>query len=200
MSVHALILAGGRGSRLGDVRKAHLRIGNRQLLDRVIEQLEGVEPPLLIATGPGKAIPDGRGIALGDGNATFEGPMAGILAAIRHLEGQAAAHDILVTVAVDTPFLPRDFVARLVAALDGGADAAHAVWGQNLYPPNAAYRLAALTPLLTGPVPNSPKRLLERLGAVPIDWMERKADDPFANLNTIADLIALGRRARSRGE
>ncbi|WIY54099.1 molybdenum cofactor guanylyltransferase [Devosia sp. YIM 151766] len=197
MTVQALILAGGRGSRLGDVRKGELRIGGRTLLERVTERLGDL--PAIVSTGPG---PTGIGAdnTIADGTLSFGGPMAGIAAALRHLHGAAEPGDLLLTMAVDTPFLPRDFAARMIAALDGGAQAAYAAWGQQIYPTNAIYRLSGLYPLLSGTMPDSPKRLLQSLGAGPVDWTSRAAADPFVNLNTLADLIALGRRARAGDE
>lgn len=198
MSTYALILAGGRGSRLGDVRKGDLRIGGHRLIERIAGRLPDM--PILVSTGPGKMSDLGLGTAIADDSSAFGGPMAGILAAIRYLAGRAGENDLLLTVAVDTPFLPRDFAARMESALAGGAKAAYGAWGAEIYPTNAIYRLSALAPLLTGPAPNSPKRLQADLEATRIDWTGLCAADPFANLNTLADLIALGRRALAEEE
>lgn len=191
MNLHVLILAGGRGSRLGGVRKAELRLGGSTLLDRVIARLPPLPTPLLIATGPDPALNYPGGINLADQHADPGGPMAGLLAAIRYLG--TASDELLVTVAVDTPFLPADFVARLTATK---ASAAEAGWRGNFYPTNAAYRLSALAGVLAEP-PASPRQLLAALGARRIDWADAAGEDPFANLNDLADLVALRRRARS---
>ena len=47
----------------------------------------------------------------------FPGPLAGILTGLDWAAGQAGITH-LVTVATDTPFLPRDLVARLAGAAD----------------------------------------------------------------------------------
>ncbi len=197
MSVHLLILCGGQGSRLGHVRKGDLRLGNMRLLDRVIERLRPVEEPILLATGPdaphgarpGPALPDPPGLA---------GPMAGIMAGALHLRDRAAPKDVLVTVAVDTPFLPRDYVTRLVAA--SGPHPAFASYAGNPYPTNAAWPMPVLADLLAllsaGTLPDSPRRVLAGAEAQAVDWADGQALDPFANLNTVSDLIALSRRAR----
>jgi molybdopterin-guanine dinucleotide biosynthesis protein A len=198
MIVHALILAGGRGSRLGDVRKAEIRIGGRGLLDRVADRLADL--PLLVSTGPGAGRQIGRGIGLADHAPSHDGPMAGIAAALHHLRDRAGPDDLLLSVAVDTPFLPSDYAERMVGALKGGANAAYAAWGDQIYPTNAIYRLSALYSLAPAAMPDSPKRLLKSLDARPVDWSALASADPFANLNTLADLIALGRRALSAGE
>lgn len=193
MSIYALILAGGRGSRLGDVRKADLRIGGHRLIERIADRLPDIT--ILVSTGPGPAPNLGLGTAIADVSLSFDGPMAGILAAVRYLAGRAQDNDLLLTVAVDTPFLPRDYFVRMKSALAGDTKAAYAAWGGEIYPTNAIYRLSALIPLLAGPAPNSPRRLLSGLEATRIDWTGLCAANPFANLNTLADLIALGHRA-----
>lgn len=195
MTTYALILAGGRGSRLGDVRKATLRIGGQSLFARVARHLPN--ETLLISTGPGEPYDFGTGVALRDSTLEFTGPMAGIRAASNYLSPLADQDDVLITTAVDTPFLPENYHRQMQRALGDGADAAYATWGELFYPTNAIYRLSALTTFLDKERPDSPKQLLRGLSAVAINWYSLSAENPFANLNTLADLITLGRRANS---
>ncbi|UYO00055.1 MAG: molybdenum cofactor guanylyltransferase [Devosia sp.] len=197
MTIHALILAGGRGERLGQVRKALLRFGGMTLLERTASIMRQAGSPLLVASGPGPAPAWPQGMCLPDAEHFHLGPMAGIAAAAAHLRPTAGADDILVSVAVDTPFLPTDFCPRLVAALEQ-ADAAFAAWGDDFYPTNAAWRIPALVALLEQAKPDSPRQALRQLGAIPVTWTEPA--NPFANLNTPADLVALARRAGARPE
>lgn len=190
MKVHAVILAGGAGERLGRVHKALLRIGNQRLVDRVAGRLQGTET-LLVATGPnecGRILEAGTNVA--DAAPVHDGPMAGLSAAINHLRNVGAAEDVLISVAVDTPFLPHDYLERMVAALQDGAPAAYATWGDEFYPTNAAWELSAVPAKL----PNSPRALHAQLGSRAVDWSDQLSDNPFSNLNTLGDLIALSRR------
>lgn len=198
MSVpHGVIIAGGRGERLGGVRKADLRLGGLRLVDRVAEALGPVEPPLMIAVGQED---DGRGrrdgaVAVTDLAAPAGGPLAGLAAAVSALQARGIGEGLLVSVAVDTPHLPQDFAAIMAADL-GDAPAAFATWGADFYPPNAIWRLEALADLprqvMAHTAPASLKALLAGLGAQEVDWHARHAADPFRNVNTLADLLALG--------
>lgn len=195
---HAVLIAGGKGERLGGVRKADLRIGGRRLVDRVVEALGAVSAPLMIATGPGgnwPHLPAGA-LAVPDLDAPVGGPLAGLAAAVEALQATGIAEGLLVSVAVDTPFLPTDFVAVMRDRL-GSAPAAYAAYGGQFYPPNAIWRIEALATLphqvRTGKAPHSLKALQQMAGAVPVDWVTRAASDPFANVNTLADLLALAR-------
>lgn len=200
MTPHFLILAGGEGNRLGGVRKAALRLNGVTLLERVAARMRADKETVLVSTGPSPAYPISFGIALPDLDNRLGGPLAGIVAAVNHLRARTEANARLVTVAVDTPFLPEDYISRLLAELDSGVPAAYAAWDGNAYPTNAAWRLDALQDLpeqvANGVAPNSPKTLLAQLGGVAVDWSGTQASDPFTNLNTLADLVDLARRAR----
>ena len=201
---HAVIIAGGRGERLGGVRKADLRIGGRRLVDRVAAALGTVDGPLMIATGPGDKrfrLPAGA-VAVADLDAPVGGPLAGLAAAVEALRTRGIGTGLLVTVAVDTPFLPADFVAVMSKGL-GSAAVAYAACGDQFHPPNAIWRLEALATLpeqvRAGSAAPSLKALQKMLGAAPVDWVSVASLDPFSNVNTMDDLIALGRIAGNRG-
>lgn len=189
-----LILAGGAGARLGGVRKADLRVGGVRLVQRVAGAFNGKVAELFVASGQG-AMPGFPATSIRDEATVSMGPLAGIRAAIRHLEKSAAVDDWLVTVAVDTPFLPPDYVERLRnAAAETGA--AYAAWGENIYPTSSAWRLGVLSDALEGTSESTgPKAILASCGAIRADWSDDSPADPFANINTLADLVALQRRA-----
>lgn len=191
-----VILAGGGGTRLGGLRKAEVRIGGVRLIDRAARVFEGRVDELLVAAG--RFVPrdvPGKARLVADQADTPLGPLAGIRAAADTLRAEAADDDLAVFVAVDTPFLPENFVPRLtVAARDTGA--AFAAWGDSFYPTNCAWRFGALWAALSRHEPtDGPRALLQSQNAVRVDWREEESLDPFANLNTLADLLALQRRA-----
>lgn len=200
--IHAVIIAGGLGQRLGGVRKASLRIGGQRLIDRVSAALGPVANPLLVSTGPHSAIPDlpEGAEAVADLPLPCAGPLAGLAAAVAALRRHGVVRGVLVSVAVDTPFLPADFVARMVAPL-GQTPASYAAWKDDFYPPNAAWRIEAISDLperLSAHAPPVSLKALQRLlNAEAVDWSDDYRVNPFHNVNTVGDLIALGRLARS---
>ncbi|UXN73029.1 NTP transferase domain-containing protein [Devosia sp. A8/3-2] len=198
---YAVIIAGGRGQRLGGVRKGDLRIGGVRLIERVRLALGDVADPLLLAPGPGEAPETNSGtLAVPDLEGPVGGPLAGLAAAVEALQRKEVQSGILVSVAVDTPFLPQGFAAAMAVAL-GDAAAVYAARDEAFYPPNAAWRIEALSALpgrvRDGTSAPSLKALHRQLDASRYDWRDRYEHDPFANLNTLADLVALQRRARS---
>lgn len=189
-----LILAGGPGSRLGGARKADLRIGGVRLIQRIAGSFEGKITELFVASGQAP-LSGFEGNSVRDEASLPMGPLAGIRAVLPHLENGGATDDWLVTVAVDTPFLPPDYVERLQDAA-AGAGAAYAAWRENIYPTNSAWRLSTLRDALERASESAgPKAILRSSGAVRVDWSEGYTADPFANVNTLADLLALQGRA-----
>ncbi len=115
----AVVLSGGRGSRLGGRDKARVVIDGHTLLDRVLASL----PPLASVIVAGDVV-DGAGpthrglIAFVREQPPHGGPVAGLYAGLDALP--ASPDDALVAVvAVDMPWLSSDTFVRLAAAAAG---------------------------------------------------------------------------------
>jgi len=197
--IAAVILAGGRGERLGGVVKAALRVGGIRLLDRVMARVAACQP-IVIAHGPHDPalldLPAGV-LPVPDLPTTYAGPLAGFAAAVDALPDDI---ELLVCAAVDAPFLPADYVGRLVAGL-GNAAAAVASHAGQPYPTNAIWRVERIRDLpsqvLAGTAPHSLKSLAASVNAVRVEWPASAGDDPLANINTPEDLASAEARAAS---
>ena len=108
----AVILAGGRGTRMGGADKAFLRLAGRPMIAHLIDRLGRQCAPLAInAGGEAGRFAFTRLPVLSDTVAGQPGPLAGILAAMDWAAALGAG--CVVTAAVDTPFLPADLADRL---------------------------------------------------------------------------------------
>lgn len=115
-----VILAGGLATRMGGGDKGLLSLGGQSLLSRVIDRLAPQVAGLALNANGDPARFDGFGLpVLPDTVEGFAGPLAGVLAGLDWAAEQGA--DSIVTAAADTPFFPRDLVARLVVAAEGQA-------------------------------------------------------------------------------
>jgi molybdopterin-guanine dinucleotide biosynthesis protein A len=192
--VAAVVLAGGRGERLGGRNKALLEIGGERLVDRALRIVDRCQPRLLAVGRTGFAV-EGF-VAVADLPTDYAGPLAGFTAAVDAL--RAAPAQWLLSLAVDTPFFPDDFLDRALAA-SADADVVVGCFGAQDYPTNALWRLAAIRTLpdnvRSGTAPRSLKRLAATLGVRRIDYAQWSGDDPFANANTPQDLENLRYRA-----
>ena len=199
-SVAGLILAGGRGERLGGVIKSELRVGGVRLLDRVAARLGGCRP-LLVAHGRLRPAALGLGpglVPVPDPDADYAGPLAGFGGAMAYLATLPVRPELLVCAAVDAPFLPPDYVERLVASI-GDHDAAVAGYGGQPYPTNSIWRVERFIDLparmVSGTAPRSLKSLAANVDALALEWPAASTGDPFSNINTPDDLTEMQRRA-----
>jgi molybdenum cofactor guanylyltransferase len=192
--IAAVILAGGRGERLGGANKALLDIGGTRLIDQALAAVAGYAPVLVAAGSNELGVPGARTIR--DLDADYGGPLAGVAAAVAALSDSDA--ELLLSLAVDTPFFPHDFCSRALPALEH-ALAVIGAFGAQDYPTNGLWQLAALRDLparvRAGTAPHSLKRVAADLGAARLDYALWATADPFANANTPADLAALRARA-----
>ncbi len=113
--VLGVILAGGHATRMGGGDKCLKRVAGARLIDHVIARLQPQVAGLALnANGdPGRFAEFGLPV-LPDTVADQPGPLAGVLAGLDWAAAQGAG--AIVTAAGDTPFFPRDLVARLQAA------------------------------------------------------------------------------------
>ena len=197
MNIAVVVLAGGRGTRLGRLDKARLLVGGQSLLDRVLGRI-APSGPVLIALGPfseGKpAIPIGA-VPIWDAG-DEAGPLAGLLSACRWLACYRPDCTLVQCTPVDSPFLPRDLSSRLAEALPDGCPAifpnarGQVAWAHGLWRIPA---LVAATAALRSPLPG-PRGLAATIGATELAWPADGDHDPFAGINTVTDLLAATRK------
>jgi molybdenum cofactor guanylyltransferase len=190
--IAGLILAGGRGSRFGGVDKALLPLAGRPLLDHVLARVRPQCDAVAVSANgdPGRfaawAVPVVPDVGV-------QGPLSGLEAGLAWAEGVGAT--AMLSVPVDTPFVPEDLVVRLwpgpsCAVSSGRVHHLVALW------PVAATRLA-LDALLAGPGGWAVGRLGQSLGSRVVEFAATQ--DPFLNLNTPADVAeAAGRLVSGR--
>lgn len=199
--VYGVLLAGGRSRRLGGGDKCLRSLGGRPIIAHVIERAQGQVADLILnangdadrfARFPIAVVPD----IIGD----FAGPLAGVLTGLEWAREHAAGAEWVASFATDAPFLPRDLVARLLAAVgEDGAEIACATSAGRAHPVFAVW----------------PVRLADALRSAIADEGLRKIDlwtarfrtarvefatdpvDPFFNVNTPDDLAEAERLADS---
>lgn len=90
MSLAALVLAGGRATRVGGGDKPLLPVAGRPMLDQILEDLLAQRCARVVVVGPDR-LPVPPGVELTLENPPFGGPVAGIIAGLRYLAGSLGA-------------------------------------------------------------------------------------------------------------
>lgn len=109
---HAVVLAGGRSSRLGGRPKAGLRQGGRTLVELTLDAVRGAAG-IVVVGPPELAVP--AGVLRAREDPPFSGPAAGIAAGLRALQALPEAPWTLV-LACDMPEVARAVPLLLEAA------------------------------------------------------------------------------------
>lgn len=126
MPITGLILAGGRGSRMGTVDKGLQPFRGIPMALHVLHRLQPQVDDVIINANQNLAAYETFGLQVWpDAMAGFAGPLAGLQTGLMHCETP-----LLVSAPCDSPFLPHDLVARLLHGLQThDADLAVAVTG-----------------------------------------------------------------------
>lgn len=127
--VSGIVLAGGRGSRMGGVDKGLQPLRGRPMAAWAILRLKPQVDEIVINANQNQEVYAAMGYrVVADEIGGFAGPLAGLHAGLA-----AATHPLVATVPCDSPFLPEDLVSRLKEAL-GENDLAVAKTGHQAHP------------------------------------------------------------------
>ncbi len=107
----------------------------------------------------------------------------------------------LLTVPVDTPFLPKNFTPCMLSGQTSGLPVVMACEKGQIQPAHCLWEMVALADRLkkTDAVSRQlgPRQLFDSVETGQIDFASSNPDESFASINTIADLIGASRGRRN---
>jgi molybdopterin-guanine dinucleotide biosynthesis protein A len=194
--VTGVILAGGRGSRMGGVDKGLQNFRGMPMAMGTLMRLAPQVGEVMINANRNLSAYESFGVPVWpDSLADYAGPLAGFLTALEHCETP-----YLATVPCDTPLFPQDLVARLAEALEReDAEIAMAAAREE----DGQFRAQPVFSLLRRELMESLVRFTHEGGRKIDAWtaqhrtvlvpFDRAGDDPgaFSNANTLAELHRL---------
>lgn len=185
--ISAVVLAGGQARRMGQQDKGLVEFKQRSLVSYAIDALAGITTQISISANRNLEQYKQFGYpVIADGRDGFDGPLAGILAAM-----QASPSEVLLVLPCDTPLIQTTHLQRLLDGLEVYKDIAVAFDGERLHPVVMALKTHLQKNLED--YLNSGERKLQ-------GWLYRHAwakvdfsDQPqvFANINTLDELAIL---------
>ena len=183
--VSGIVLAGGQGRRMGGVDKGLQPLRGKPMIEWVLERLAPQVGEVIVNANQNIPSYEKYGHrVVRDEIGGFAGPLAGLQAGLK-----ANVHPFLVTVPCDSPFLPRDLVARLHATLIANhADLAVARTGDQPHPVFSLVR-ESLAGHLTKFLEGGGRKIDAWYASLEV--VEVPFDDQpeaFSNINTPADL------------
>ena len=191
--ITGLILAGGRGSRMGGIDKGLQMHAGMPLAMHALLRLSPQVRAAMINANRNLGAYESMGVPVWpDALPDYPGPLAGFLAGLEHCETP-----YLVTAPCDSPLFPDDLVERLAAAFDGdGVELAMAATREDgelrLQPVFCLMRSSVIESLVR--FTSSGRRKIDAwtatLRTVTVEFDDYRA---FVNANTTAELQQLQR-------
>jgi len=193
MPTSAIILSGGRATRMNGVDKGLVLLQNKPLIQHVITRLKPQVDEILINAN--REITQYQTFSysvLQDETDEFLGPLAGFSLGLQH-----AKHDYVLTVPCDSPLLPLVLVERLYNGMSASrTDIAVASSDGNTHPVFCLMKKSVLPSLMEYLASGERKvsTWQKSLQYIEVDFNGHNLNsmaDAFVNLNTFEDLTTL---------
>ncbi|MCA3017794.1 MAG: molybdenum cofactor guanylyltransferase [Rhodocyclaceae bacterium] len=183
--ITGLILAGGRGSRMGETDKGLQLFRGKPMIEHVLERFGPQVDETIINANRNLSTYEAYGYrVVADGIDGFAGPLAGL-----HVGMLAAALPLIATAPCDSPFLPLNLIARLHDALTTeNADLAVA---KTFDQPHPVFCLTktALEPHLREFLQSGQRKIDKWYASLNVVEVQFDSSvDAFANINTVNEL------------
>ncbi|MGY9035355.1 MAG: molybdenum cofactor guanylyltransferase MobA [Rhodobacterales bacterium] len=189
-----VILAGGKGTRMGGEEKGLIKLNNKSLIEYSIERLKPQVNRLVInANNNLTKYSEFNTPIVSDPLPGFLGPLAGVLAGLEYADQKGYSH--IVTVAADTPFFPKNLISLFLTVAknhNGLAIATTQDKNNNIQRhPTFGIWPCHLRKNLRTHIVNGLRKIViwtEKHNAGEALFDDNKKLDPFFNINTPADL------------
>ncbi len=183
-AITGLVLAGGRGSRMGSIDKGLAPFEGRPLVAHALARLAPQVGRIVVSANRhvDRYATYGHPVVADAGDG-YQGPLAGLLAGLRATTTAFAA-----VVPCDAPFFPPDLVARLASAFDDDEAIDVAVVAADRLHPVFCLVRATVVDALAQAFADGERRVTGWLAGVrhrPVSFADESA---FRNLNTLAAL------------
>ncbi len=202
--ITGVVLAGGRGTRMGGADKGLQLFDGIPLALHTLKKLQQQVGPTMLNANRHLDQYQGFGVPVWpDVLPDYAGPLAGFITALRHCNTP-----YLVTVPCDTPLFPADLVLRLARALErGGHEIAIACAPEKDLDGHAVWRVQPVFCLMHVDLLASLERFTASGGRKVEEWtaLHKTVAVPFdkagafSNVNTLAELQALRSEAGPHG-
>lgn len=180
-SLLGVILAGGQSRRMDGIDKYGISIGGKTLINHISERLSPQVTNLIINAQDTNIL---AGVKVVPDQESHLGPIGGLYSALNY----ALENDYrkIVTVPCDTPFIPYDFVEKLLGIKDSTCVIAYS--GGRLHPVLGLWDVSIINDVKTSIESGeyTLMKLIKKLDYIECRWTEKP--DPFFNINTPEDI------------
>jgi molybdopterin-guanine dinucleotide biosynthesis protein A len=184
MNLAVVVLAGGKGARIGGGKPLRM-LGGQRLIDRALEQARRWSGKVAIAVRDDAQVQPIDASLIRD-DPHVEGPLGGLVAALGFAHDQGC--EFLLTIPSDMPFLPSELSDQLARALRDSHCALASSCG-HIHPVCGLWRTSSLDSVqaYVASGRRSLRGFAETIGHAVVEWPNAPLD-PFFNVNSSEDL------------
>jgi molybdenum cofactor guanylyltransferase len=189
MSATAIVLAGGKSSRMGR-DKAKLTINGRTMLEHICKQLCNTFSQILISTAANEK-DSFSGLEVVQDKTAGQGPLMGIASAL-----DASANEINFVVACDIPYIEMKCVKRMLTEARGADIVVPTTGDKKLEPLFAVYRKSALD-AINKTLREGKRKISEVFDKCEVKYIDLGDAEWLININTLTEFEELQKRQRN---
>lgn len=189
MRSSAVILAGGRSSRMGGMDKAFMRVGGQPVIERTVQVLQTLFEEVIVVTNSPDKYRGLDGVKITRDRFVGLGPLAGFHAGLLQ-----ARYPYCFVVACDMPFIRPEPIAHL-RSLICGYEAVVPFWDGDVEPLHAFYA-RSLAPVAEQLLQGGKGGLRDLLAFARVRYVREEelrtvpgVEEAFRNVNTPADAL-----------
>lgn len=188
--IFALIMIGGKSTRVGGGIKSFIEFNNKNIFDRILEKTKPQIKNILINCNTEEMklkkynLPIIKDIKQG-----YLGPLAGIHSAMSWLQNNQPQVQWIITLPGDTPFIPRDLITQFKKKISPNLKIILAKSNNKIHPIIGAWHISLLKSLDKN-IDEGTRKIMSWAKLHPIDYVSFDATDydPFFNINTKEDI------------
>lgn len=190
MKYGCVLLAGGRGRRMGEVNKAKLEYGHQTFADRIANEMIKTGLPCYISSAAyEQEVPDGWTPvkdAVTDAFGGYIGPIGGIYSCLR--QAKADGLDGLFFAPCDAPFFSRELIEKLAGSIDEKTEAVCWRTADGCIQPTFGWYSVNVLPALEKDIKDGKYKLVKSLEKVRCSIISTSSADMddriFTNINS----------------
>ena len=188
--IFAVIMIGGKSTRLGGGIKSFIEFNNKNIFDRILAKTKPQIKNIIINCNTEEPklkkynLPIIKDIKKG-----YLGPLAGIHSTMTWLKNNKKNIEWVITLPGDTPFIPFNLINRFKNKISPKVKIILAKSDNNIHPIIGAWHLSLLTSLDKN-LEKGNRKIMSWAKIHPIDYVDfqSKDYDPFFNINTKQDI------------
>jgi len=186
----ALIMIGGKSTRMGGGIKSFIQFNNKNIFDRVLERVKPQIKKIIINCNTEELILNKYKLPIiKDLKKNYLGPLAGIHSAMDWINRNESGIEWLITLPGDTPFIPHDLISRFKEKISSKSKIILAKSEDKIQPIIGAWHISLFENLVSQ-LDLGVRKILSWAHLHPLDFINYSFDkyDLFFNINTKEDI------------